>query len=61
MTGVLIGFSIIAVIIFVGYITGRLNILGQRYERGEIIARDAALITTVASIPVLLVISALLR
>jgi malonate transporter len=32
----------------------------QRYERGEILARDVVLITTVLSIPVLLVVAALL-
>ncbi|MFP7761572.1 AEC family transporter [Marisediminicola sp. LYQ134] len=32
----------------------------QRYERGEIIARDIVLITTVGSLPVLLVVAALL-
>lgn len=32
----------------------------QRYERGEILARDVVLITTVLSLPVLLVIAALL-
>ena len=32
----------------------------QRYERGEILARDVVLITTVLSLPVLLVVAALL-
>jgi len=32
----------------------------SRYGRGEIIARDAVLITTIGSIPVLLVVAALL-
>ncbi|MCU1557194.1 MAG: hypothetical protein JWN09_1189 [Microbacteriaceae bacterium] len=32
----------------------------QRYQRGEIIARDAVLITTIGSIPVLVVVAALL-
>ncbi len=32
----------------------------QRYERGEVIARDAVLITTLASVPALLLVSALL-
>jgi predicted permease len=32
----------------------------QRYQRGEIIARDAGLITTVGSIPVLILVAALL-
>ncbi|MHB1171034.1 MAG: AEC family transporter [Lacisediminihabitans sp.] len=33
----------------------------QRYERGEIIARDAVLITTVGAVPVLVLIAALLH
>jgi predicted permease len=33
----------------------------QRYSRGEIIARDTGLITTVASIPVLILVAALLK
>jgi len=33
----------------------------QRYERGEVIARDAGLITTVGSIPVLILVAALLK
>lgn len=32
----------------------------QRYERGEILARDVVLITTIGSLPVLLVVAALL-
>ena len=32
----------------------------QRYERGEILARDVVLITTLLSVPVLLVVAALL-
>ena len=32
----------------------------QRYERGEVLARDVVLITTVLSVPVLLVVAALL-
>jgi malonate transporter len=32
----------------------------QRYDRGEILARDTVLITTVLSVPVLLVVAALL-
>jgi hypothetical protein len=32
----------------------------QRYDRGEIVARDTVLITTVGSVPVLLVVAALL-
>lgn len=33
----------------------------QRYERGEIIARDTGLLTTIGSIPVLILVAALLR
>lgn len=32
----------------------------QRYDRGEIVARDAVLITTIGSVPVLLIVAALL-
>lgn len=32
----------------------------QRYERGEVVARDTVLITTIGSVPVLLVVAALL-
>ncbi len=33
----------------------------QRYERGEIVARDTVLITTVGAVPVLLIVAALLN
>ena len=46
MAGVLIGFAIIAA--------------AHRYGRAEILARDAVLITTIGSLPVVLMIAALL-
>jgi hypothetical protein len=32
----------------------------QRYDRGEIVARDSVLITTIGSVPVLIVVALLL-